>query len=72
MKSVRTTDRNPALLRAISLSGSVAGLASALGITPSAVSQWKRVPVEHARKVSALTGIPLHELRDDVWAPEAA
>jgi pyruvate kinase len=42
-------------------------LAEALEIFPSALSQWNQVPATRATEVSAFTGIPLHELRPDVF-----
>lgn len=41
--------------------------ARALGLTPSAVSQWKRVPVKHLLAVEAATGIPRELLRPDLY-----
>lgn len=45
-------------------------LAAALGIAPSAVSQWKRVPAERVLEVEKITGVPRHDLRPDLY-PEA-
>lgn len=36
-------------------------------ITPSAVHQWKAIPPEYATQIEALTGIPCHVLRPDVF-----
>jgi hypothetical protein len=47
--------------------GRLTDLATACGITHSAVYQWKKVPAEHARKVSEFTGIPLDQLRPDLF-----
>lgn len=58
---------NP-VAKAIEKAGSVKALAERCGIAPQAISQWKRVPIEHARLVAGLTGLPLHEIRPDVWA----
>ena len=55
------------IAKAIEKAGSVKALAELLGIRPQAISQWKRVPIEHARAISALTNTPLHKLRPDVW-----
>lgn len=44
-------------------------LAGALGIYPSALSQWTRVPAEHALKVEQFTGISRYELRPDIYGP---
>ncbi|HEY8685938.1 MAG TPA: Cro/CI family transcriptional regulator [Chloroflexota bacterium] len=59
--------------KAIEKAGSVKALAEALGIKPQGISQWKHIPIEHARTIETLTGIPRHELRPDVWdAPFSA
>jgi DNA-binding transcriptional regulator YdaS (Cro superfamily) len=55
------------IAKAIEKAGSVKALAEQLGIKPQGISQWKRVPIEHARTISALTDTPLHEIRPDVW-----
>lgn len=38
-------------------------------ISSQAVGQWSEVPVKRAKAVSEITGIPLHELRPDLWDP---
>lgn len=48
--------------------GRKAKLASACGVTHSAISQWTRVPDERLDDVSRLTGIPPQELRPDLAA----
>jgi len=53
---------DPAVTRAIKQMGSAAKLAAALGITRSAVSQWRSIPQWHIGKVSEVTGIPVSEL----------
>jgi DNA-binding transcriptional regulator YdaS (Cro superfamily) len=53
---------DPAVTRAIEKMGSAAKLAAALGITRSAVSQWRTIPSWHISRVSQLTGIPINEL----------
>lgn len=53
---------DPSVTRAIKQMGSAAKLAAALGITRSAVSQWRWIPGKHVRQVSRVTGIPLNEL----------
>jgi DNA-binding transcriptional regulator YdaS (Cro superfamily) len=45
-------------------------LAKALGITPSALSQWKRVPIDHVHDVSRVTGIAASDLRPDIFKPK--
>jgi len=49
-------------------------LATALNITPGAISQWKHVPAERVLEVSRITGISVHDLRPEVFgtAPEQA
>lgn len=51
--------------------GSNTKLATDLGITQSAVSQWPRVPVARVLEIERLYGIPRHKLRPDIY-PEAA
>lgn len=48
--------------------GRAVRLASALGITPGAISQWDRVPIERVAEVEQLTGIPRKQLRPDIFA----
>jgi DNA-binding transcriptional regulator YdaS (Cro superfamily) len=54
----------------IAIVGSGAELARRLGVNKTAISQWRKreIPVKRARDVSRISGIPLHELRPDVWA----
>lgn len=47
-------------------------LASELGVTTGAVSQWSRVPVERVLEVERIVGIPRHELRPDIYPPPNA
>lgn len=61
--SLSMTD--PAVTRAIEKMGSAAKLAEALGITRSAVSQWRWIPGRHVRDVARVTGIPLAELMSE-------
>jgi hypothetical protein len=69
------------LLRIMTWAVDKAGGAARLGramterghpITIGAITQWREIPVRRAKVVSAITGIPLHELRPDYWdAPPA-
>jgi DNA-binding transcriptional regulator YdaS (Cro superfamily) len=52
--------------------GSVSALARALGITHSAVSQWRKVPAERVIDVERATGIPREKLRPDLYPLERA
>lgn len=59
-----------ALEAAKSKAGGATGLAKLLGsITPQAVSQWRRVPVDRVLDVEKATGVPRHELRPDIYPP---
>ena len=60
-----------ALGRAIDLAGGVRALARKLGITPQAISQWKRVPAERVLAVERATGgtIARTALRPDLYPP---
>lgn len=42
-------------------------LAAALGIFPSAISQWKIVPAERLGDISRATGIAVEQLRPDIF-----
>lgn len=53
----------------IQKAGGPVKVAAALGITSSAVSQWKRVPPERVLAMEAATGVPRYELRPDMYPP---
>lgn len=42
-----------------------------LGISPSALSMWRRVPADRVLDVERLTGISRHDLRPDIFGPRA-
>lgn len=48
-------------------------LASALGVTPGAITQWAdgQVPAGRIFRVSELTGIPIEKLRPDLVSPSS-
>ncbi|MED8729902.1 YdaS family helix-turn-helix protein [Escherichia marmotae] len=57
-----------AIEKAIDIAGGVNALARAVGVKQPSVSRWRKVGlvgVEHVPDVSAVTGIPAHELRPD-------
>lgn len=47
--------------------GRLTKLSNALGLTPSAIKQWVVIPAERMADVSRLTGIPMDELRPDIF-----
>ncbi|WP_075216099.1 transcriptional regulator [Mongoliimonas terrestris] len=69
MSARHATD--PALTRALDLSGGASALARALGITPQAVGQWRRTPTERVLQLERISGVPRTELRPDLYPPAA-
>lgn len=58
------------MVQLIGQCGGVSALADALGLDHSSVSKWKsrgRVPAERVGRISALTGIPPHRIRPDLF-----
>ena len=51
--------------------GRAVWLADHLGISPAALSQWRQVPVRHARAIEALTGIGRQTLCPTVFGSPA-
>ncbi len=49
--------------------GTGAKIASALGITPAAVSQWQRIPADRVTELARLLDMPVHQLRPDLFPP---
>ena len=62
--------RDPALHRALSLRKSK-DLAVFLGISPQAVSRWRRCPAQRVISVERFTGIKRSELRPDIYPLDA-
>lgn len=56
-----------ALKSAIKQAGGRTQLATALGIKPEAISQWRRCPVLRVLDVERLSGVSRHELRPDIY-----
>jgi DNA-binding transcriptional regulator YdaS (Cro superfamily) len=50
----------------VALGGPTKG-ARALGISPSAVVQWVRVPARHIPRIESFTDIPGAEMRPDLY-----
>lgn len=61
--------QDPGLSAALDAARGVQGLASLIGVTKMAVSQWRRVPAERVRVVSAKTKVPDYVLRPDLYLP---
>lgn len=47
-------------------------MSRALGLRHSTILAWRQVPAKHCLAVADLTGIPLHELRGDVYRADPA
>lgn len=47
--------------------GRLSKLALEIRITPGAIAQWEKVPAERLGDVSKATGIPMEELRPDIF-----
>ncbi len=67
MKEAKT-----ALKRAIEAAGGAAALAKPLGISVQAVAQWDEVPPLRVLAVERASGVPRHELRPDLYPPDAS
>lgn len=50
---------------------SMADIARSLSVQKSTVTRWfqRQIPPERAHAVERVTGIPVHELRPDLWSP---
>lgn len=55
------------LAQIVEKAGSVKALAQAVGVKPQAVSQWRQIPIDRAKKIADIFNVPLHVLRPDVW-----
>ena len=60
--------RDPILEDILARRGAVTQIATSLGISAAAVSQWQRVPAERVTELAALLGLPPHQLRPDLHA----
>jgi DNA-binding transcriptional regulator YdaS (Cro superfamily) len=62
--------RDRALQQAIDAAGAGKALASRIGVTPQALSQWHRVPARRVLDVERASGVPRHALRPDLYPDE--
>jgi DNA-binding transcriptional regulator YdaS (Cro superfamily) len=63
----------PILREAAQRCGSMSAFAQAIGLSRSAVYQWKgRIPAERVIDVEQATGIPRTRLRPDLYGKRAA
>lgn len=59
--------RPPEVQAILDRAGGVGALARRLGLDHSTVSGWTAVPAKHAPAVAAASGLPLHEIRPDIY-----
>ncbi len=64
--------RDPTLEALLTQRGAVTRIATALGISTAAVSQWRRVPEDRVAEVARALGIPPNAVRPDVAEPPEA
>lgn len=62
--------RMTALDRAAAIAGGWGKLAGFIGVTPQAISQWKRVPSARVLAVERATGVSRSDLRPDLYPRE--
>ena len=63
--------RDPSLEALLAQRGAVTRIATALGISTAAVSQWKRVPDDRVAEVARALNLPTEQVRPDL-GPQAA
>lgn len=59
-----------ALMQVLKIAGGPSRVARHLGVVPSAVTQWSRVPARHVPRLEALTGLPGRVIRPDLYPAE--
>ena len=66
-RKLKTDPRDPIIGQAVAAAGGATKLAHALGCTVQAIWLWDKIPLARVPMVSALSGVPKHELRPDVF-----
>jgi DNA-binding transcriptional regulator YdaS (Cro superfamily) len=66
-RKLKTDPRDPIIDQAVAVAGGATKLAHALGCTVQAIWLWDKVPMARVPSIAALTGIPRHELRPDMY-----
>jgi hypothetical protein len=61
--------RDPVLLQVRTIRGTAARIARAVGISRTAVWNWRHVPADHVLDIEKLLGIPRHLIRPDIYEP---
>jgi hypothetical protein len=56
-------------IRVLRIRGLMREIADTLGIKPQAPYTWDRVPAEHVPVVHEISGLPLNEIRPDIYKP---
>jgi DNA-binding transcriptional regulator YdaS (Cro superfamily) len=59
------------LKAAVKAMGTRYALAKALGVEPSTVQRWQRIPAERVVEVERVTGVPREQLRPDLYRRSA-
>jgi DNA-binding transcriptional regulator YdaS (Cro superfamily) len=60
-------EREEGLLLAIKAAGGIRALARELGMSPQALSEWRRVPADRILQVEAVTKVRREKLRPDLY-----
>lgn len=58
-------ERDDALNEAIQAVGGYTDVGAALGISPSAVHQWRKTPLHWVKRLSEISGVPTWRLAPD-------
>jgi DNA-binding transcriptional regulator YdaS (Cro superfamily) len=66
-KRKESKNLNEGLRLAIEAAGTRYALAKKLGLTPTAVLEWYRIPAELVVEVERVTGVPREHLRPDLY-----